>query len=205
MKRLFDITFSFLGLLVLCPLFAVLAVAIKASDGGTVFFRQERVGQGGKRFRILKFRSMVVNAERMGLSVTRDGDPRITRIGRFMRKTKLDELPQLWNVLVGEMSFVGPRPEVPRYVERYTEEQRKVLALKPGITDPAALAFRDEEQLLRGAEDMERFYVEYCVPKKVGLSLAYAERGGVWEDLGVIVRKVVGGLKDHKTKGLGDG
>jgi lipopolysaccharide/colanic/teichoic acid biosynthesis glycosyltransferase len=192
MKRLFDISFASLGLLVLSPLFALLALAIKLSDGGAVLFRQERIGQGGQVFKILKFRSMIPNAERIGLSVTRVGDPRITRVGRFLRHTKLDELPQLWNVLVGEMSLVGPRPEVPRYVERYTHQQRKVLALKPGITDPAALEFRKEEALLSLATDPETFYLEQCMPRKVALSLEYAARASWWTDLGVIVRTVLG-------------
>jgi lipopolysaccharide/colanic/teichoic acid biosynthesis glycosyltransferase len=149
MKRLFDMTFAALGLVVLSPLFVVLAMAVKLSSRGPVLFRQERVGKDGRPFYIVKFRSMVVNAEDLGLGVTRDGDPRITAMGRFLRKTKLDELPQLWNVLVGEMSFVGPRPEVPRYVAQYTPEQRRVLALKPGITDLATLEFRREEEMLK--------------------------------------------------------
>jgi len=227
-KRLFDITFAIVGLGLLWPAFAVLALVIKLSDGGAVFFRQERVGHRGKRFWILKFRSMAPNAEGLGLSVTKDGDPRITRVGRFMRKTKLDELPQLWNVLVGEMSFVGPRPEVPIYVQKYTDYQRRVLALKPGITDPAALEFRDEERMLKeGAggdyrlqttdyrlpttdertrttegrlrtaeggegDGVEDFYLQYCVPRKIELSLAYAERANLWTDVGVILRTVIG-------------
>ena len=121
MKRLFDITLSALGLILFSPVLLVLSLCVKVSDGGPIFFRQERVGRGGKPFRIIKFRSMVLNAEKLGLSITRDHDPRITKIGRLLRKTKLDELPQLWNVLIGEMSFVGPRPEVPRYVARYTQ------------------------------------------------------------------------------------
>lgn len=187
-KRAFDLFFSVLGLLVLSPLLLLLALLVKLSDGGPVFYRQQRVGQGGRLFAILKFRSMVVNAEKMGLSVTKDGDPRITQIGRFLRKTKLDELPQLWNVLRGEMSFVGPRPEVPRYVAHYTAEQRRVLALKPGITDLATLEFRNEEELLRTAGDTEKFYLEYCVPRKIELNLAYARQANLWEDVKIILR-----------------
>jgi lipopolysaccharide/colanic/teichoic acid biosynthesis glycosyltransferase len=193
-KRAFDIVFSLMGLAALSPVLLVLAALVKLSDGGPVFFRQERVGQLGRRFRILKFRSMVVNAERLGLSLTQDGDPRITRVGRFLRKTKLDELPQLWNVLVGEMSFVGPRPEVPRYVDQYTPTQRRVLALKPGITDLATLEFRNEEELLlsMGGETVdggvEKFYVEYCIPRKIELNLAYAQRANLWQDTLVILR-----------------
>ncbi len=222
-KRAFDLFFSVVGLLVLSPVLLLVAIAVKLSSRGPVLFRQQRVGLGGERFWMLKFRSMVENAEDLGLGVTRDGDPRITAVGRFLRKTKLDELPQLWNVLVGEMSFVGPRPEVPRYVAQYTPEQRRVLELKPGITDLATLEFRKEEEILRqkaetlkaeklkaerrneggntkgtaeyakDAEEetgdaVERFYLEYCVPRKIELSLEYARRANVWEDVKLILR-----------------
>jgi lipopolysaccharide/colanic/teichoic acid biosynthesis glycosyltransferase len=202
-KRAFDLSFSIVGLLLLSPVFGLLAVAVKLSDGGPVFYRQQRVGQGGRLFAILKFRSMVVNAEKVGLSVTKEGDPRITRIGRSMRKTKLDELPQLWNVLRGDMSFVGPRPEVPRYVEKYTTGQKRVLALKPGITDLATLEFRNEEELLRTAADTEKFYLEYCVPRKIELNLAYAKTANVWEDIKIIIRTVLplgGGKEGRRMK-----
>ena len=187
-KRLFDIIFSGCGLLLLSPLFLVLAMLLRLADRGPILFRQQRVGQGGKLFWILKFRSMVVDAERFGLSVTKDGDPRITGIGRFLRKTKLDELPQLWNVWRGEMSFVGPRPEVPRYVAKYSEAQKRVLALKPGITDLATLEFRNEEELLLAATDTERFYLDYCIPRKIELNLTYAKNANVWEDIKIILR-----------------
>ena len=190
MKRSFDILFAALGLLVLSPLLLLLAIAVRLSSRGQVLFRQQRIGKDGRPFYIVKFRSMVENAEDLGLGVTRDGDPRITAMGRFLRKTKLDELPQLWNVVVGDMSFVGPRPEVPRYVEKYTAEQRRVLALKPGITDLATLEFRNEEELLRTVADTERFYLEYCVPRKIELNLAYAARANVWEDTKIILRTV---------------
>ena len=200
MKRAFDLFFSVAGLLVLSPLLLLLAMAVRLSGRGPALFRQPRVGKDGRPFCIVKFRSMVENAENLGLSVTRDGDARVTRIGRFLRKTKLDELPQLWNVLVGDMSFVGPRPEVPRYVEQYTAEQRRVLALKPGITDLATLEFRNEEEMLRTAArgrrtedgaDVEKFYVEYCVPRKIELNLAYAERANVWQDTKIILRTLL--------------
>ena len=187
-KRLFDIFASAAGLLVLSPLFVLLAVLVKWGDGGPVFFRQQRVGQKGKLFWILKFRSMVLNAEKLGLSVTRDGDPRVTLVGRWLRKTKLDELPQLWNVLRGDMSLVGPRPEVPQYVNAYTEGQKRVLELKPGITDLATLEFRNEEELLRTAPDAERFYLEVCVPRKIELNLAYASNATVWRDVQIILQ-----------------
>jgi lipopolysaccharide/colanic/teichoic acid biosynthesis glycosyltransferase len=177
-KRLFDLFFAALGLVVLSPVFLLITVLVKLSDGGPVLFRQERIGQWGKPFRILKFRSMVIDAERMGLSITKDGDPRITRVGRFLRKTKLDELPQLWNVLCSGMSFVGPRPEVPRYVEKYIAEQRRVLALKPGITDVATLEFRNEEELLKGEMlKAERLKGE-STNSKAGSRRQKAEDGG---------------------------
>ncbi len=195
-KRSFDLFFSIAGLIVLSPLFLVLAIWVKVADGGPVLFRQERVGWGGRRFCILKFRTMVVNAAAGGPGITRRGDARITPVGRILRKAKLDELPQLWNVMVGEMSFVGPRPELAEYVARYTAEQRRVLALKPGITDLASLEFRHEEQLLleesrNWKEDknaVERFYLEYCVPRKIELSLEYAQRASLLQDLGIILR-----------------
>ena len=187
-KRLFDIVCAGLGLLVLAPMGLLIAILIKLSDGSPVFYRQTRIGQFGKPFRIWKFRSMVVNADKIGVSVTKDQDPRITRIGRFLRKTKLDELPQLWNVLVGEMSFVGPRPEVPRYVERYTPEQREILNYKPGITDVASLLFRNEEALLRGTADVESFYLKYCVPKKIELNRQHAQRASLLQDIWVILQ-----------------
>lgn len=188
LKRAFDIFWSVLGLLVLAPIGLLLALIVKLSDGGPVFYSQTRVGRFGRPFRILKFRSMVPDADKLGLSVTKDGDPRITRIGRFLRKSKLDELPQLWNVLKGEMSFVGPRPEVPRYVACYNDPQKTVLTLRPGITDLATLYFRDEEELLRSAADTEAFYLEHCVPRKIELNLAYASGANLWEDTKIILR-----------------
>jgi lipopolysaccharide/colanic/teichoic acid biosynthesis glycosyltransferase len=190
-KRLFDLFFSALGLILLSPLFLLLAIIVKLSDGGPGLYRQERIGQGGVPFWILKFRSMIVDAERSERSVTTDGDERITPIGRFLRKSKLDELPQLWNVLAGDMSLVGPRPEVARYVGRYTTEQKRVLTLKPGITDLATLEFRNEEKLLAAAADTERFYMDYCVPRKIALSLAYAKHANLWQDTKIILRTLL--------------
>src|SRR5450759_358678 len=160
LKRLFDVAMASLGLLLLLPVGLLLALFIKLSDGGPIFYTQIRIGQFGRSFQIRKFRSMIVNADKLGLPVTQEEDPRITRLGRLLRKTKLDELPQLWNVLMGEMSFVGPRPEVPRYVKGYTPDQREILSYKPGITDMVTLQFRNEEALLRGSQDLEAFYVQ---------------------------------------------
>lgn len=187
-KRAFDLLFAFVGLVVLLPLLVGIAAWLKCSEGGPVLYGQVRVGRFGKAFRIWKFRSMVVNADKVGLEVTRDHDPRITRAGRFLRKTKLDELPQLWNVLLGQMSFVGPRPEVPKYVALYTPQQREVLRLKPGITDVASIEFRDEESLLQGAADVESFYVQYCLPRKIELNQQYARKANLLNDIRVILR-----------------
>lgn len=190
-KRVLDFTASLLGVLILWPFFLIIAVLIKAEDGGPVFFRQVRVGKGGKHFRIWKFRTMVVDAEHKGGLITVGRDPRVTKVGYWLRKAKLDELPQLFNVLRGEMSLVGPRPEVPRYVGFYSEEQRRVLELKPGITDPASILYRNENDLLDGVPDPEKVYVEQIMPDKIRLNLEYAARASFWSDLGVILRTLV--------------
>lgn len=187
-KRLYDLIFSAGGLVLLSPLFLVIAAFVKTSDGGPVFYRQVRVGLGGRTFRICKFRTMAPNAEQAGPSLTREGDARITRIGRILRRTKLDELPQLWNVLKGEMSLVGPRPEVPRYVQRYTPEQREILNCKPGITDLASLCFREEEALLGHAANLEEFYIEHCIPRKLTLNREYAVRANLLSDTWIILQ-----------------
>lgn len=190
-KRIYDLLLAFIGLLVLSPLLILISVLVKLSDGGPVFFKQQRVGRNGHLFGIWKFRTMVMNADKMGLKITSRNDPRITRLGRILRKTKLDELPQLYNVLRGEMSFVGPRPEVPRYVALYTPAQSEILKLKPGITDLATLEFRDEEELLRSAGDVERFYVEHCLPRKIELNLLYARKANLWQDTIIIFQTIL--------------
>lgn len=189
-KRVFDVLLAACGLAVFWPLFLLLALLIKLDDGGTVFYRQARIGCLGRSFKITKFRTMRCAADNTGPSITTARDPRITRIGHWLRKAKLDELPQLWNVLCGEMSFVGPRPEVPVYVALYTPEQRRVLELIPGITDEASLEFRDEEGLLARASDPEKYYREYCLPRKIELNLAYAKRANVIEDMKIISRTI---------------
>jgi lipopolysaccharide/colanic/teichoic acid biosynthesis glycosyltransferase len=186
MKRAFDIVVAFVGLVALAPVFIVIALVIKLGDPGPVFFSQERIGLGGRPFRIRKFRTMKVNAEKSGPSITKAGDSRVTKLGVGLRKWKLDELPQLFNVLLGEMALVGPRPEVPRYVALYTPEQRRVLALRPGVTDLATLRFRNEEAMLAKAEDPEEFYRQYCIPKKIALNLEYAKRASLTSDIGLI-------------------
>lgn len=186
-KRAFDVASSAVGLVVLSPVFLGVAVTIKLTDGGPVFFRQERVGMGGRVFRIHKFRSMRVANE--GALVTSANDSRITPVGAFLRKSKLDELPQLIDVLVGDMSVVGPRPEVPRYVELWGEEtRREILSVRPGITDPAAIAFRNEQDELAAADDPEQHYVEVILPKKVAMYRDYVQHRSFGGDLAVIAR-----------------
>ena len=174
--------------MLLGPVLVLLALVVKWTSPGPVFFGQERVGRGGRNFRILKFRTMVADAERRGLHITAGGDPRITSVGRFLRHYKMDELPQLWNVLVGDMSLVGPRPEVAKYVALYSPEQRRVLEVRPGITDPASLAYRHEEALLARAADPERFYIETVMPAKLRINLDYINHRTFVRDLAVLLR-----------------
>lgn len=191
-KRSVDIAGALIGLIVLSPLLLLLAIGVGITSGLPILFRQRRVGQSGRLFTILKFRTMVAGAEKAGPGITAAGDSRITPIGKFMRKLKLDELPQLWNVAVGDMSLVGPRPELPRYVAKYTPDQRRVLDLKPGVTDLATIEFRNEEELLSTAGDTESFYLKHCVPRKIELNLVYAARATVWSDIVIIVRTLLG-------------
>ena len=172
-KRAMDVLISGAALCVLWPVFLLIALAIVIDDPGPVFYRQVRVGRGGKEFRIFKFRSMIADADRKGLQITVGRDSRITRVGALLRKTKLDELAQLINVFLGQMSFVGPRPEVPRYVALYTPYQRQVLLVRPGITDYASIAYRNENDLLAGADDPERMYIEEIMPAKLELNMRY--------------------------------
>ena len=188
-KRIFDLVFTTTGSILLSPLLVVIAAFIAAERSGPILYSQERVGLGGRPFRLWKFRTMRPDSDATAL-LTVDGDERVTPVGRSLRKWKLDELPQLWNVLRGEMSLVGPRPEVSRYVNLYTPEQRRVLDLKPGITDPASLAYRDESVVLRGAADIERLYVEELMPDKIRLNLEYARTASVWSDFVVILRTI---------------
>jgi lipopolysaccharide/colanic/teichoic acid biosynthesis glycosyltransferase len=173
---------------------------VKRSSPGPVFFRQVRVGRYGKPFRIYKYRTMVVDAERAGGQITPNNDNRITPLGHKLRKTKLDELPQLFNVLRGEMSLVGPRPEVPRYVEMYTPEQRRVLDLPPGITDPASIRYKDEGEVLAASQNPEETYVQEIMPEKIRLNLEYAERATILTDIGIIFRTLAS-IADRKRPG----
>ena len=183
-KRTFDVILAVAALIVLAPIFPILAAAVAITSGRPVLFRQDRVGIDGRPFNLIKFRTMRSGAG-PGLSITGTGDPRITPLGRGLRALKLDELPQLLNVLRGEMSFVGPRPELPRYVARYDAQQRRVLAVRPGLTDPATIEFRDEETLL-GAVDPERretYYVSEILPRKLAMNLRYVDRASLGYDL----------------------
>lgn len=188
MKRLFDIVASGLGLLVLSPLFVVLAVWIKLDSKGPVFYRQVRVGRYNRDFRIFKFRSMRVGADKGSLVTIGGRDPRVTRSGFWIRKFKLDELPQLINVFVGDMSLVGPRPEVRHYVDFWTEEQRHVLDVRPGITDPASIKFRNENELMEQAEDPEKYYIEVIMQEKIKLYLEYVNNHSFLGDIGLIFK-----------------
>lgn len=188
-RRLLDVVAAAAGLVLLSPLLLALALAIKLDSPGPVFFRARRVGRHAQEFSLYKFRSMVADAEKRGPGITAAGDQRVTRVGRFLRRTKLDELPQLINVLKGEMSLVGPRPEDPRYVALYTPEQRRVLEVRPGITSAASLAFRHEEQLLAGP-DWEQVYRTQVMPAKLAIDLAYLERRTLSGDLKLILQTI---------------
>ena len=188
MKRIFDVIASGLGLVVLSPLFLILAVWIKLDSKGPVFYRQVRVGLHNKDFRIFKFRSMRVGADKGSLVTIGGRDPRITRSGYFIRKFKFDELPQLINVFVGDMSLVGPRPEVRHYVDYWTDEQMHVLDVRPGITDPASIKFRNENELMEQAEDPEKYYIEVIMQEKLKLYLEYVQNQSFWGDIGLIFK-----------------
>jgi lipopolysaccharide/colanic/teichoic acid biosynthesis glycosyltransferase len=195
-KRLFDIVASALGLVVLSPLFLILAIWIKLDSKGPVFYRQERVGRHNKDFRIFKFRTMCLGADSGSLMTIGDKDVRVTRLGYYIRKFKLDELPQLINVLVGDMSFVGPRPEVRHYVDYWTPEQMHVLDVRPGITDMASIKFRNENELMAKAEDPEKYYIEVIMQEKLKMYLEYVQNHSFWGDIGLIFRTLWSIVKD---------
>lgn len=190
MKRVIDLLVSGVGLIVLSPVLFALALWIKLDSPGPVFHRGLRVGQGETKFRMLKFRSMVQNAHLIGGTSTPEDDPRITRAGKLLRKYKLDELPQLLNVFKGEMSLVGPRPQVPWAVDLYTPEEKAILSVKPGITDYASLRFRDEGEILRGSTNPDKDYLEKIHPDKMRLSLEYARTHSTWMDCKILVSTV---------------
>lgn len=191
LKRVFDIFFSLLGLVVLLPLLLIVAIWIKLSTKEKVFYKQVRMGQNLRLFEIYKFQTMVPDADKMGPLVTVGEDPRVTKPGKFLRKYKIDELPQLFNVLKGDMSFVGPRPEVPKYLPYYTNEQLKLFKIKPGITDYASIEFRDEEEYLSENQDKPNFYEEVLLSKKLNSSMKYLSKCNFLEDVFIILETIL--------------
>lgn len=190
MKRLFDLMFSIMGLLVLLPVFIVIAIGIKSTSKGSILYKQIRVGKNNKEFKIHKFRTMFLDADKFGLLTVGKKDQRVTAIGYYLRKYKLDELPQLLNVFLGDMSFVGPRPEVRKYVDLYNIEQLKVLNIKPGITDLASIEFRNENELLSNQKDPENYYITVIMPKKIKINLEYNQSRTLLRDIQVIFKTI---------------
>jgi lipopolysaccharide/colanic/teichoic acid biosynthesis glycosyltransferase len=187
-KRIFDILFSFPGLIILSPVFLVIAVLIKVDSRGPVFFNQLRVGRNNTDFKLFKFRTMKMNSEKKGLLTIGGRDSRVTGFGYYLRKYKLDELPQLLNVLKGDMSFVGPRPEVRKYVELYNDEQKKVLDVRPGVTDIASIEYKNENELLENAENPESYYIKEIMPDKLRLNLLYLSDRSTFKDIKIIFK-----------------
>ena len=193
-KRAFDVVCAALGLLVLSPVLLVCALLVGLTSSGGGLFRQERIGRDGVPFTIYKFRSL--RQDNAGVKITTSGDSRITPVGKVLRKTKLDELPQLWNVLKGDMSFVGPRPEVREYTDLYDGEQRQVLLVRPGITGLASIRFRNENELLDASDDPNRTYIEEVMPQKIALDLEYIPHASVWYDIRLILKTLVTVVRD---------
>ena len=187
-KRCFDLVVSILLIIIFSPLLLIISAAVKLSSPGPVFFRQVRITRFGKEFRIFKFRSMVVGADKIGPLVTTDRDSRITGVGRFIRKTHLDEFPQLFNVVSGDMSFVGTRPEVSKYVDRYTDEMMATLLLPAGITSEASISFRDEAQLISSSSDADDTYINIVLPEKMKLNLEYLKEFSLFTDISIMIR-----------------
>lgn len=199
MKRLFDLICTIPGLVILTPFLIIIAIWVRLDSQGPILYRQERVGLNGRPFRIFKFRTMVVDADKIGRAITVGEDPRITRSGRFLRKYKLDELPQLVNVVRGEMSLVGPRPEVQKYVIMYSDEQKAVLKLVPGITDPASIKYSNESELIAAMSegngeklDPEEVYIREIMPDKIRINLEYAAKSNIINDFRIIIRTLLG-------------
>ncbi|AOS82759.1 hypothetical protein BIU88_00490 [Chlorobaculum limnaeum] len=190
-KRIFDFITSLLGLILLSPVLLIISIAIKIDSRGPIFFRQIRVGQYNKQFLILKFRTMVIDAEKIGAQISSGNDPRITMVGRFLRKYKLDEFPQLINVAKGEMSIVGPRPEVPHFVAAYECDYREILKMKPGITDYASIEYKDENELLSVEDDPERKYIEEIMPIKISYYYRYLEEQSFKTDMILILKTII--------------
>lgn len=190
-KRICDFILSLIGIIILSPIFIIVSIAIKLDSKGKILFLQKRVGRYGKEFNIYKFRTMVSDAERLGKQITVGNDNRITKVGAFLRKYKIDELPQLFNVLKGDMSLVGPRPEVPKYVKLYSDEQKKVLNVRPGITDMASLRYKDENEILGKVDNPEEYYINVIMKDKLNLNLEYIEKSNIFFDLYLIIKTVV--------------
>jgi lipopolysaccharide/colanic/teichoic acid biosynthesis glycosyltransferase len=185
-KRIFDLSVSIIFLVLFAPFYLLIAVLIKLDSSGPVHYQALRVGKNGRFFKLLKFRTMKVNSSNLGPAITQKRDPRITRTGKVLREIKFDEIPQLWNVIRGDMSLVGPRPEDPRYVEKYDEEQRKVLLVKPGLSSPASIQYRHEEKLLSTqADNLEEYYVRQVMPKKLKIDLDYVENQSLIRDVAI--------------------
>lgn len=187
-KRTFDILFSLAGIIFLSPILILISIIVKADSAGPVLYRQTRVGKNNIDFDLLKFRSMKINSDKSGLLTVGGRDSRITTAGYYLRKYKLDELPQLINVLKGEMSFVGPRPEVRKYVELYNTQQKKILNVRPGITDTASIKYRDESEILAGQKDPEEFYIKYIMPEKIKMNLEYMNDRSMFKDVKIIFK-----------------
>ncbi len=195
-KRIFDLSVSVGFLVLFSPFYLLVALLIKLDSPGPVHYRAVRVGKGGRLFTLFKFRTMKENTSKIGPGITQMSDPRITRTGKILREIKIDEIPQLWNVIRGEMSLVGPRPEDPRYVEKYNEEQRKVLLVKPGLSSPASIQFRHEEKLLIGqADNLEEYYIRSVMPEKLKIDLDYVENRSLMRDVAICVRTAFTFLK----------
>lgn len=190
MKRLLDLVAAALGLIVISPLLLGLCLAIKLYDGGPIFYRANRVGRNGRPLKLHKFRSMIVAADQVGSAVTASNDHRITPIGKILRRTKLDELPQLFDVLQGNMSLVGPRPEDPRYVALYNDQQKEILKFRPGITSAASLSYRHEEQILTG-DDWEKTYISKVMPEKIAIDLKYFQSATIKTDIELILKTII--------------
>lgn len=188
MKRLFDLFFSFFAILLLAPLFGLIGIIILLDSKGGIFYKQLRVGKDGVEFKLFKFRTMRKDAHKMGLLTVGGRDPRITKVGYLLRKYKLDEMPQFNNILIGDMSFVGPRPEVPKYVELYNQEQLLVLSVKPGLTDYASIEFMDENEILAQSDDPEKTYIEDIMPVKLQMNLKYISQRSFLVDLKIIFK-----------------
>lgn len=190
MKRLFDIVFSLFGIIFLLPAFVLIAIWIKLDSKGCMLYKQKRVGKEGEEFTLFKFRTMGADSEKKGFLTVGDKDSRITRSGYYLRKFKLDELPQLFNVLIGDMSFVGPRPEVKKYTDLYNEKQKRVLNVRPGITDPASLEYINESEELAKQEDPEAYYINVIMPRKLNINIKYLNGRTFFSDIGVIFKTV---------------